>query len=126
MMTIYRKENLPPDAKISEDLKQRAEFFMGVKFLGHPYYVPLTKEAKKIFQLHIKDGTLQISFGQNQKIEEFLRDLIASVYLQIRDTVGAEIFQKLNLEISETFSKMIQEQLSMKIENSFEQKQIKG
>jgi hypothetical protein len=123
MVKIYFKDNLPPDAKMSDDLKQRAEFFMEVQFLGVKYYVPFTKEAKKIFGVSSTKSLLE-SFIKSNRLEKLFRDLIASVYLQIRDTVGSEIKHDLSEGIKNSFEKMFSERLEQTINNKFEQKQL--
>jgi hypothetical protein len=122
MVKIY-KDNLPPDAILSDDLKQRAEFFMEAQFLGIKYYIPITKKSKKALGISsIKN--LEGSFKKSNQLEGLFQDLIAAVYLQIRDTVGAEIKHELSRDIKNSFEKIFSDRLGLIIEQKFEQKQI--
>jgi hypothetical protein len=57
-------------------------------------------------------------------LEGFLQDIVAAVYLQVRDTVGAEIHRQLSTDIKDQFEKIFSERLEQVIEQKFEQKQL--
>ena len=118
-MKIYRTKDLPENANLSDDLKGRAKYFCEVYFFGLQYFIPLTKEMKKIFQVSIKKGCLE-PYGQANRVEEAFRDIIASVYLQVRDTVGSAIYQNLKQDIQEGFEKMFSNGLERAINGEFD------
>jgi len=121
---IIPTDSLPSDAKLSDDIKKRSKYFIRVQYLGKSYYIPITKETRKIFQLKINKKSIKIAFSQKQRVETLLRDIIASIYLQTRDTVGTEIYRELSIEIKNGLENMFQERLFANIENKFNQKQI--
>jgi hypothetical protein len=123
-MVWYTPENLPEKAKTCQNLKDKARFFVEVTYLGRPFYVPITENIKRIFNIHIKNGVPEIP--KNLDFEDFLRDLISSIYLQIRDTVGEEIKSELDRKIqegfSEMFNKMFGDNIQKKIEDGLDPK----
>ena len=100
-MNFIRTEELPEDAQVSIDMKQRAKFFGVVRLFGLSYYIPVTKEMKRIFEIKIRGGKpYTVSHGFD--VEDFLRDLIGS---ETRDTVGSEVYRDLSTEIKKGFEK---------------------
>jgi 8-oxo-dGTP pyrophosphatase MutT (NUDIX family) len=96
-MNFIKTEDLPKDVRLSPDLKKRAKFFVVVMLFGVNYYIPVTKEMKRFFNIRIKDGKPYRTTSQAGSYDQvdFLRDLIASAYFQVRDTVGSAIHDNL-------------------------------
>lgn len=116
-------KKLPKDVDLSPDLKMRSEGYISIKLYGEDYYIPVTKEFKKVFKAkRIKNRLEFTSYKFENALEDFLRDLISSIYLQIRDTIGSEIHQQLNQELSHGFAKLFNKFLGQKIENGFKDK----
>lgn len=120
-MDFIRTEDLPEDAKVSIDMKQRAKFFGVIMLSGVNYYIPVTKEMKKLFNIRIRNGKLyHVNHGFDST--DFVRDLIASVYFQTRDVVGDEIYSNLSSEITGEFRKFFSNGLSRVINKQLENK----
>ena len=80
-----------------------------IRYMGIRYYVPITKEFKKEFKVkRCKQRYEFLSYKSEKRIEDFLRDIISSVYLQIQDTIGSEIYQQLNRNLEQGFSKLFE------------------
>jgi hypothetical protein len=121
-MRIFEKDQLPPGIKLCPDLIERAEFFIEIKYLGYRYYIPITKKAMKVLKITRRD--LNSEFLLNTRMEGFFQDIVASIYLQIRDTIGAEIHRQLSEEIKSGFENLFSNNLEKLISNKFEQKQL--
>jgi hypothetical protein len=120
-MDIVKK--LPKDVPLSPHLQQSAMGFIVIQLYGLKYYIPLTKEFKKLFKIkRRKNKFIFSSYKSERQIEEFLRDVIASIYLQIRDTVGSEIHLQLNEEIKSGFTNLFANILEKKITDEFQKK----
>lgn len=120
MITIYKTENLPKDAQSCEDMKGRAKYFMQIQYMGRHFYLPITKEMKKLLGLSIREGVLLTKNGT--AIDAFLRDIISSVYLQVRDTVGEEIHGRLSRQITAGLAEMFDKRLGTTIEGGLNQR----
>ena len=68
----------------------------------------MTKEMKKIFGIFIRKGKAVTEKDQFY-IEDLLRNLISMVYLQVRDTVAAEIHDDLSTQIKKVLRKYLRE-----------------
>ncbi len=105
IMDIYYK--LPKGVPLSQHLKEKAKAYYGVRFYGRLYYIPITKESKKLFGLKTKGRKILIDdYKTMGRAEVFIRDIIDSVYLQMRDTVGAEVHQELSNQIKRGFAQL--------------------
>jgi hypothetical protein len=110
-LIIYKTEDLPERAHFSPYLMGQAKYFIQIQHQGLFYYLPVTKEMKRIFRLSIKDGKMIVPRSTTFDLDDFLRGLIDSVYLQVRDTVAAGIHATLSREIQEGFTKVFSENL---------------
>ena len=112
---------LPKDVPISNHIKERAEGYIKIGLFGILYYIPITKEAKKLFKIKRKGKQLIFdSYKDRQRFERFIRDIINMVYLQIRDTVGSEIHSELKRQIEDGFGKMFNNLIDKKINQGFQ------
>ncbi len=108
---IIKKKDLPKNISLSQHLLEQCTELVEIDFFGVKYYIPLTIEINKV----IKRG----KFGHHTLIKNdaLLQDIINAVYLQIRDTVGADIHSQLSQQIEEGFSKMFSLPLAKKIDD---------
>jgi len=114
---------LPKDVELSPDIRERAEAYFEIMNYGRYYYVPITKEVKKLFGLKRKGKEIIFkSFNQNRRIYKFLHDVISGIYLQIRDTVGSEIHQEISQQITGEIEKRLDRPLWKEIERRFDKK----
>ena len=119
-------QELPEDIPISPDLKKRARYFFVVQFLGPRYYIPATFELIKLFKAmgitikKIENGYRVEPYKKAAYAETFIQDLIASLYMQARDTVGKEVYEKLSREIKDGLEGMFQKRLSQNISQDIE------
>jgi hypothetical protein len=104
-MNFIRTEELPDTAKVSDDMKHRAKFFMEVMLFGITYYIPVTKETKNFFGIRVRNSWPVLP-ETDRKAYRFLQDLIGSVLLQVRDTVASDVKRELSSEIKEQFAKI--------------------
>ncbi len=121
-MDLIKVKDLPADAKVSEDMKQRARLFISISYYGHSCYIPVEHHMKRILKIRIRNGEPEISFDGAAYLERFLRDIIAAVYFQVRDTVGNEIHQDLSSKLQKGFERYFNENLKKLIENNFSTK----
>lgn len=112
---------LPKDVPISDDIKERAEGYVTIRMFGILYYIPITKEAKKLFKIK-RSGKQFIfdSYKKEQRFKKFVRDIVNSVYLQVRDTIGSEIHSQLSQQIEDSFGNMYDKILDKKINQGFQ------
>lgn len=103
MLAKIHRDKLPENAQVSPDAIEKAEYFADVMVFGKHYYVPLTEEIKKIDQV------------------TGLRDIIAAVYYQIRDTVGGEIERSIMGEIKEGLDKYLSEGIADKVRRKMDE-----
>lgn len=114
---------LPEDAQTSPHFKERAEGWIEVMLYGIRYYIPVTQEFKKAFKVkRKKDELIFATYKQEDELVPFLRDLISTIYLQIRDTVGSEIHGKLSRQIEHGFGKLVENYLDNQIEDALNNK----
>ena len=112
---------LPKDVPLSNDIKERAEGYMKISLFGIPYYIPITKEVKKLFKIK-RSGKYFVfeSYKKEQRFRKFVRDIVNSIYLQVRDTIGSEIHYKLRTQIEDGFGNMFSKILEKKINYGFQ------
>ena len=106
---VYR---LPKGVKLSQHLREGAMGYLRVAYLGNDYYLPITKNAKKIFGFKIIKGKIeQRDWETNTKMADFARDVVGAMFLQVRESVGDEIHSSLSQDIAEGFSKLAEKGL---------------
>ena len=106
---IINKKDLPKSISLSQHLLSRCTEVIEIDLFGREYYIPITEDIDRI----IKRGT----FGNINLIRnaDLFQDIINSVYLQIRDTVGSEIHSQLSQQIEEGFAKLFHLPLAKEI-----------
>lgn len=103
-------KELPKHIKFSKYIMEKSTGFVYFMSFGKTYYIPVTKELQKVIKLSGK-------YAKKLDIEEMLRDLITSLYIQYRDTVGSETFRTLWQELDNSLRKKYSKPLMEKITN---------
>lgn len=104
-MDIIRVEKVKED--LCQDLKERHPDWAKVLYFGHSYFVPVPKKLRNLFKhVHPAKG-----HSVDQYLEDYLRDVIHALFLQVRDSVGSEVESELTRQIKDGFEKMFQDQL---------------
>jgi hypothetical protein len=121
MMTYLTK--FPEHVPTSQYLIDNADGCFSIDLYGQPYYIPVTKELKKIFGLKKRgDKMIFASSKDDMMIEEILRLVIDATYIQIRDTVGSEISQEITKIVTNKIANLLAPQLDREITKRFEKK----
>jgi len=125
-MLDYTRE-LPENVKLSEYHKAKADGYIRVQSLGKSYYIPLTKDMKKIFGIKRKKGDIEIEFSimDADRLDDMIRIIINAVYLQTRDTVGMEIREEMVKMVEDKLNNVLVPQIDSEIEKKFEDKEPK-
>ena len=111
MVTIVPVKDVP--VGLSPHIRGRADFFVEVRHFGIAYYIPLSKELKRAFGVHVVKGQTILDYSRrNRDLEAILSDLVGSVFLQIRDTVGAGVKAELSRKMEESFSALFEKTIS--------------
>ena len=116
MMDFVRTKDVKTE--LSPYLLERSKgWLLSVMHGGISYYIPVSTEMKKVFGIHIENGKPVFdSHARGFRLDDVLCDIIDSVYLQIRDTVGSEIATDLHQQLEDSFSKMFENVISSKVE----------
>jgi len=122
MMDFVREKDVP--VELSNYIRERSKgWFFSVLHDGTHYYIPVSTEMKKVFGIHIVNGKpIFDSHKRGFRLEDVLGDIVGSIYLQIRDTVGSEIATDLHKQMEDSFSKMFEKVISDKVEKEFNKK----
>jgi hypothetical protein len=106
-MIDYVKD-LPEYVKLSDYLKGKADGYLVVQVYGKSHYVPLTKDIKKRFNISRKNK--KIVFGDFKSecvLDDMIRIIADSLYLQTRDTVGTEIREEVVKIVEDRISDLL-------------------
>jgi len=124
-MEFIRTQDLPKDCHTSPHHKEN-HWFAVVLMAGTSYYIPMTKDLRRTFGVSVNRSQRPVfkSNSNSLELEKFIRDIINSVYLQIRDTVGAEVYRSTSSDIKERFEKMYEEGLWNSIDSKLENKMV--
>ena len=109
---------LPKDVELSQNLKKQAECgaYLDIRLYGQHYYIPVTKEIKKQFGLIERHGKIiDANYKSFERLCEICSTILASLYLQMRDVVCAEIEKNLDQELKEGFSKLFEQYLHKRV-----------
>jgi hypothetical protein len=108
---------------LSPYLKEKAEGYVSFPLNGRQYFVPVTKKLRKLGELpKPKKGSdrWDIPYDMECALEGFLQTVADSIYLQMRETIGAEVYQDIHEELQETFEQMFTDKLSKRIDDKME------
>jgi len=115
-------EKLPDDVKLSPHIIGMSEGFVRVQFYGNDYYVPITKDLRKLLGIKIKNGLLVLSYKKEKLLQDYFRHFIDAIYLQLRDTIGAQVYEDLSEEIKKSFEDVFVKSLDNSIIQRLNQK----
>jgi len=113
---IIKKKDLPKHVSLSPHLLSKCKELIEISYIGVKYYIPITDDVKKIIKRK-KFGNINMI-----KNDDVFQDIINSIYLQVRDTVGSEIHSELSQQIEEGFSKLFSLPLAKKIDEQLNRK----
>jgi hypothetical protein len=107
---IIKKKDLPKYVSLSPYLLDKCKELIEIHLMGTKYYIPITGDVEKIIKRE--------KFGRFPMIKnpDLFQDVINSVYLQIRDDVGAGIHRQLSQQIEQGFSTLFNLPLAKKID----------
>jgi hypothetical protein len=90
-LTIEPK--LPKHISLSPHLRERAAFYIVIMLQGSRFYIAATPEVRRMLRvdIHGKPAMPKRRRKDEFDTEKALRDVLASVLLQLRDCVFAEI-----------------------------------
>ncbi len=122
-MHIIKKLSKENKKYFSKYLLEKSRAFIEFTLYGIKYYIPLTLDMIKSFSLEVKNGKYQFkNYKNQQRIDEILIDITSSLYLQIRDTVGAEIQSTLSQQLNDGINKLFENTIQNKINAEFNDK----
>lgn len=122
-MNIIKKLSKQNKKYFSRHLLEKSRAFIEIRLFGIKYFIPLTLDMIKSFSLETKNGNYQFkNYKNGQRIDEILRDITSSLYLQVRDTVGAEIESKLSQQLNDGINKLFGNTIQNKINSEFDDK----
>jgi len=117
---------LPKDVELSQDLRERSIAYMEMQSLGRRFYVPITKDLKKLLKLHIVNGELILSYEQARLLEDVFRDILRGAELQLRDEVAGQIESTLLGEVRDGFAKLFAKPIRRMVKQKLDQKLLEG
>jgi len=91
----------PDWAEMSDYLCEKAEGYVIILSMGIKYCIAVTPDLKKVFGLSRDKDRLYCKKGSELKVEKVIRSIMDSVYLQMRDTVGAQISSDLSDQLKD-------------------------
>lgn len=130
IMDFIRTKDLPEGVKTSDYHRESARYFIRIRVFGRSYYIPIVEKTEKVFNFKIKEnkkGEIQVEgLREGMLLHDILQVTVASVYYQVRDTVGEDIFQKLAGQIEEGFQGFFKDGLSQLIDENFDSLEPNG
>jgi hypothetical protein len=115
---------LPKHIALSPHNREKADGYLKVLLYGKTYYVPLTREMKRAFRIHRRGAGVSFdSFGMEMAFDDIVRTVIDATYLQVRDTVGAEIKEDVLRLVNDRMQAVLEPQIDKELDRRFEQKE---
>lgn len=115
-MRLIEAKDLPKGVAIRDN----AKIYIEIMHFGNYYYIPVINKVKKFFDIKRYRGELQIVSDDGLLLEKFIREIINAVYLQVRDTIGEDVYRTLSGEIKEGLEEMYSAKLLKAIESGME------
>lgn len=116
---------LPRGTPSSKSIKDSAVGFAKVMSFGTYYYIPITKKALKVLPLKIRRGKIVCEdFNLEISIDKMLRSFVQAIEIQIRESVGAGVYEDLRVEMNEGLERLYAPHLKLKIKAGMKQKRI--
>ncbi len=128
-MDIITYSKIPAEYRktLSLYIREKALAYFIILLYGLKYYIPLTVGLKKLLRIKkVKNNFIFPSYKAERLLEDFLRTVVDSLYLQVRDTVGTEVHRELDSELRESFSKLFENFLVKKVESKMNSSQYKS
>ena len=122
-MLEFVKEK-PEWAKMSGYLCEKAEGYVIVLLTGHRFCIPVTPDFKKAFGLTRSRDELYCKRGSELRVEKVIRSIIDSVYLQVRDTIGAGISANLSQQLNDFMEEKLGPGFDALVESQLNQKML--
>ena len=115
------KQKLPQGVKVCDWTKERSEGYIEVGHFGRPYYIPVTKEMKRLFGISRRGSKLGFkTMRGDMDAEKFLRETVGALLSQVGQAVGdgiqQELNQKLTTFLTETLEPHFEEMIQGKID----------
>lgn len=114
-MEVIKLQDLP--VKVCEDLRDRYKYWTVVRSLGKSYYIPVSKKALNTIDTIVPNRMGRVTAP---KTERYMQDVVAALFLQIRESVGDGIQAHLEQKISEGFQSLLQNGLNQVIRSEME------
>ncbi len=128
-MDIITYSKIPKEYKatLSLYIREKALAYFIILLYGTKYYIPLTKDLKKLLRIKkVKNKFIFPSYKAERFLENYLRIVVDSLYLQVRDTVGTEVYSKLDTELRESFSKLFENLISKNVDSAMNKSKFKS
>jgi hypothetical protein len=113
-MKIIMRHELPEDCELCPDILNKYREFAEIQYMGKNYYIPIPDGKLLKF--------LDSNFNMDMKLEDYFRQIIAALYLQVRDTVGSEVYRQTSDDLKSFLETMFSENLSKTITNKLNEK----
>ena len=99
--------DIPEGTPISRDIRERSLAYMEIGLFGRKYYVPITKQVKKLFNLKMRQGRFLINYDKQSDMQKMFQDSIRMVQMQIRHDVAGEAVDEIMQDIRNGFDKIL-------------------
>ena len=129
-MMLEVVSTLPEGVSISEYPQKKATkrkyTFFKVTSCGYPFYIPITKEAWAVlglkdddFQQHddsINGEKIMTFTCHKPNVDEFLRQIINAIYLQVRDNVLGGVEDSVMRTVEDRLNELLRPSLRVEID----------
>jgi len=117
-------KTLPKGVEISQHHREQARGgYIVIMVGGRDFYIPVTKEAKKLFGITVNKGKLYV---KNHRVgfeaDDFLRCVVGALLLQVRDDVCAGMESRLMQEVQEGLENLFRVPISKRIGHEVDSK----
>jgi hypothetical protein len=122
MLEVIPASELPEHVTLCQDLKEKATHYIRVRYVGRSFYLPVTKSVSRALNLDMngkirkKPYDVRSEFKKQVFVNDAIRDVIASLYLQARDNVLDEIESGVTKDVL----KRLEEAISVPIRREIE------
>lgn len=104
----------------SPDLASRMTGVEKVMCMGHNFEIPVTPDSEPFIKVLKGEANpwpkRARDWRRRNTAEKGMRDIIDALYLQVRDTVGAEVTRNLTQEISEKIEPLIGRRVELELD----------
>lgn len=95
-----------------------------VMCMGHPFEIPVTPDSEPFIKVLRGEPNpwpkRAHEWRRRSTAEKGMRDIIDALYLQVRDTVGAEVTRDLTQEITEKLQPLIGRRVELELDRRSE------